>query len=339
MLRRFALFCGVLTALFAGRAQSGTIRDDRDDQFHLALAAQSKYASVGQLHSQGDNEGFVASAVLIGSKYALTTAHTVDHATGVRLNLGGTAYDAARWIVHPGWTGDLAHGYDLALIELSTPVLNVTPATRYVGGSEIGMTATVVGYGKTGTGVTGANVYDGSKRGGTNIIDAVYGETNFGVSIKNTRILVADFDNPHRASDSSLGSATPTNLEYEIGPGDSGSGLFVDTPLGTRLVGINTFGAASDGNNDGDYGDTFGSTRISMFNSWINSVRLGLLPGGRGLASSVTTNDWMMPTSLSDSVMPVPEPTSAALLTAGAALASFALAVRVRRQRETIKTR
>src|SRR5690349_300213 len=127
MVLRFG-FSGVLAAWLAGSAHAGTIRDDRDDQFYRALAAQSKYASVGQLHSQGDNEGFIASAVLIGPKYALATAHTVDHATGVRFNVGGTSYDAARWIVHPGWTGDLAHGFDLALIELSAPVLNVTPA-------------------------------------------------------------------------------------------------------------------------------------------------------------------------------------------------------------------
>jgi hypothetical protein len=279
----------------------------------VSLAAQSKYASVGQLHSKGDTEGFVASAVLVDDKYVLTTAHTVDHATSVRFSLGGAIYDASRWVVHPGWTGDLARGFDLALIELSSPVLNVAPAIRYVGTSEIGMTGIAVGFGKTGTGLTGATEYDGQKRAGTNVIDGVHSGPS-----RNPRILVADFDSPHRAGDSSLGSSTPTSLEFQIGPGDSGGGLFADTPLGTRLIGIHSFGAASDGLNDGDYGDTFGAARISYFNSWINSILLGFLPGGgRSLASSSISYGWIEPMSLRDSEIAVPEPATAMLMRLG----------------------
>jgi len=253
--------------------------------------------------------------VLIDDRYALTTAHTVDHAASVRFSVGGAIYDAARWIVHPGWTGDLAHGFDLAVVELAAPVLNVAPAIRYVGSAEVGMTATIVGYGKTGTGLTGAIDYDGKKRAGTNIIDGVYTD-----DIRNSRILVGDFDNPHRVGDSSLGSSAPTSLEFEIGQGDSGGGLFVDTPVGTRLIGINSFGAASDGLNDGDYGDTFGSTRTSQFNSWINSIMLGFLPGGRGfLSSGPTHNGWMMPMSLEETSVAVVEPSSVTLLACGVA--------------------
>jgi secreted trypsin-like serine protease len=313
MLSRTLAISALFVALVTGVGVAGTIRDDRDAQFYVSLAAQAKYASVGQLHSQGDGEGFVASAVLISRKYALTTAHTVDHASSVRFSLGGATYNAARWVVHPGWTGDLARGFDLAVIELSSPVLNVAPAIRYVGSSEVGMTVTLVGYGKTGTGVTGATEYDGRKRAGTNVIDAVYTDAT-----KNNRILVGDFDNPHRAADSSLGSSVPTSLEFEIGPGDSGGGLFVDTMLGTRLIGINSFGAASDGVNNGDYGDTFGSTRLSLFNSWISSIMLGFLPGGRGfVASPQNQYGWITPTALDERSITVPEPESAVSLAIG----------------------
>jgi secreted trypsin-like serine protease len=321
--RYLCLFMLMMTA-FAATAGAGTIRDDRDQQFHLSLATQSKYASVGRLNSQGDAEGVVASGVLIDPYYLLTSAHTVDHAQRVVFNIGGSSFEAERWVVHPAWTSDLAKGYDLAVVQLSSPVLNVAPAIRYTGSAELGMTATAVGFGKTGTGVTGATSFDGSKRAGTNVIDAYYG-----TATKNHRILVADFDSPHSAGASSLGSSSPTHLEYEIGPGDSGSGLFAETSIGTRLIGINSFGAATDGNNDGDYGDTFGATRISLFNSWINSIMVNLLPGSKGgWLGSGADHAWLMPTSLnleqldaealSSISLAVPEPATGLLLALGA---------------------
>ena len=35
-------------------------------------------------------------------------------------NVGGRAYAAAGWVVHPRFNGDLRRGYDLALVRLKT---------------------------------------------------------------------------------------------------------------------------------------------------------------------------------------------------------------------------
>ena len=136
----------------------------------------------------------------------------------------------------------------------------------------------------TGTGSSGATTFfDGLKRAGENMVDSVY-KTPGG----SNRILLADFDSG-LSSDNSYGSKSPLAHESLIAPGDSGGGLFEDFNGQSLLTGITSFGwGRLDGNSNSDYGDVGGWTRVTYFNSWIDSVinqtALTVSGGGTGAA-------------------------------------------------------
>jgi len=191
----------------------------------------------------------------------------VDGATALKFTLGSNAYTAEQWFAHPGWTGDLLAGYDIGLVKLSASVGGVTAAARYSGTKEFGLQGTVVGFGMTGTGLTGSTLWDGQKRAAQNVVDGYYG-----TSATSARLLLTDFDNPRAKSDSSFGSSQPLNLEGLVAPGDSGGGLFVRSGKDWVLAGVTSFVGAFDGKADSDYGDVGGFIRVSAFNSWIDEI-------------------------------------------------------------------
>lgn len=262
-------FLGVATM-----GQAGTIRHDRDDSLYLNLAASSGYNTVGQFLGTTSTYSYYGSGTLIAPNWILTAGHVVDQATSLSFTIGGGSYTASQWVSHPNWSGNLSTGYDIALVQLSSAVAGITPATRYTGANELGAQATSVGFGKTGTGLTGAITFDSKKRAGQNVVDKFY-------SNQNNRVLLSDFDNPVNAADSAFGSSIAGNLEYLIAPGDSGGGLFLDFGQGPLLAGVHSFGSAVDGLVDSDYGDRSGHTRVSVFNSWIDSI-LGIGGGTSG---------------------------------------------------------
>ena len=107
-------------------------------------------------------------------------------------------------------------------------------------------------------------------------------------------------------------------FHHEETKGDSGGGVFITTKTGTYLAGVNSFGAAWDGNVNSDYGDVCGYTRVSAFTSWINSIIGGSVLSTLGSATTGSTSLRAM-----DSFTPIPEPSAICLL----AMAGLALAV------------
>lgn len=298
----FALLGSGLLLASAPIASAMTIRADRSQSSYLSLGASKAFASVGQFVGTSDTSGFYASGTLISSTWVLTAAHVVEDATSLTFNVGGTSYQAQSWTAYSAWTGDLWAGYDIALVQLTTAVTNVTAATRYTGSSEYGATAVTVGYGMTGTGITGATTFDSQKRAGTNTIDY----------FENSRLFLTDFDNPTNRRDNVIGSATATTLEMASAAGDSGGGLFVADRFGNYyLAGVVSFGASLDGSTNSDYGDLSGYTRVSAFNSWIDSVI------GISVTTSTTTGQGRHPFGARGHDLEfsqIPEPTSLMLL-------------------------
>ena len=282
----------VNNAFCSTSASAGTRRDDVADSAYTDLAAQPDFQSVGKVTSTGLGLG---SGTLIDSRWVLTAGHMLSfpNPSGVTFNINGVDYTAAEWIPHPLWNSDIGvNGFDIGLIRLNASVPGVTPASRYTGFEEFGTTATIVGYGSTGTGLTGwqSNTY-GTKRAGNNVIDVS------GVSVlAHENYLVADFDRPNVPSESSFGSSTPLGLEYSSAPGDSGGGVFINDDGVQRLAGVVSFGQhgptnVPDGNANADYGDLLGFTRVSAFDSWIDDqMSTRYWSNAAGGAFGVSTN-------------------------------------------------
>jgi hypothetical protein len=261
-------------------ADAATIRDDVADAQYIGLGQSPEYSSVGTFVN---NQSFNGSAVLIAPDWVLTAAHLFRFASSGTFTINGSSYTSSALITHPMWNGNAFAGYDFGLIQLSSPVLGVTPTLLYTGSNETGMTGTFIGYGMTGNGLSGALPgVDGNVRGFQNVIDGDFG--NPGV------LLGSDFDNPLNAAESDFGSPIPLALEGSVANGDSGGGVFINVNGTTYLSGIVSFVAARDGSANSDYGDVNGFGRISAALPWIIS----------------TTN--------------VPEPSSTALVILGAAL-------------------
>jgi hypothetical protein len=250
------------TMLLSTPARAATIRDDQPDSGYLDLGARPEYASVGKLVNSW---GYAGCATLIAPDWVLTAAHSLVAASSATFTINGTSYGSSGLFLNPGWqNGNPLAGYDFGLVHLSAPVLGINPATLYTGSSEFGQIATFVGFGFTGTGLTGYRTLDNRKRAFQNVIDGDFG--NPGV------LLASDFDNPRSAADNAFGDAAPVGLEGSVAPGDSGGGVFLTIDSQTYLAGVISFVANTDASGNSDYGDVNGFGRVSAFTPWILST-------------------------------------------------------------------
>jgi len=236
-----------------------TIRDDQGDQDYLDLAASAEYACVGTFAS-----GLTGCATLIAPDWVLTAAHLFVASSGT-FTINGVTYATDQLIKHPQFvSGQELQGYDMGLAHLTTPVAGVTPAAPYTGSLEPVYVMTFVGFGLTGTGLTGATRADFKKRAFQNMADGDFGDPAV--------LLGSDFDNPHSAADNHFGDPNPLPLEGCVAYGDSGGGVFLTADSATYLAGVISFVAAIDGNGNSDYGDLTGFGRVSAFNDWISTA-------------------------------------------------------------------
>lgn len=270
---------------------------DPDVDPYLALGAQPQYAAVGEiLLDINGTEFFWGCGTLIAPDWVLTAAHISleGRVDPMSFRIGGTEYATDRWLAHENFDYRVFSGYDIGLVHLVSSVVGITPAERYTGSDELGKVGVSVGYGWTGTGLTGSievengNVtlirQDGRKRAGENDIDSYLDRgidplLDYYLDVlgppqpfPNPRILLSDFDNPlndenNSTGDNSLGDYRPLDLEFSISYGDSGGGVFI----GNKLAAVHSGGVPLDRLRDSDYGDLSLHTRVSVFNDWINA--------------------------------------------------------------------
>lgn len=244
--------------------QAGVVRHDLDDFYYRDFGQSDPFDPVGRITGRSvTGGGFSASGVLFDDRWLLTAAHVVDDAAALSFSLQGQTYQATDWLPHAHWSGGLWDGYDIALVKLNRAVTGVPAATRDRSvGDDLGQLGFTIGYGTTGTGLTGATVNTTQLRGGINTVDRISG-----------RILLSDFDQDGvRHTGAFLGSTAGQTLEYNVAPGDSGGALFTRSGNEIVVTGITSFLAAYDGLADGDYGDWSGYTEVAPFNDWIDAV-------------------------------------------------------------------
>jgi len=230
----------------------GTIDPNISDQKYLDFGSKF-YCVVKVCGTYEDDSLFCASGVVIEKHFVLTAAHVVQGYKTCHVKLNDKQFILTDIIIHKDFggefgTGDIALGYCADGFDLE----NFPPL--YTDEDEKGKVASIAGWGLTGNFHTGTHRSDNKLRAGSNIVDGI-----------DKDMLIC--------SPSKWGAEDHTVLEYMIGSGDSGGGLFIDG----KLAGINSCVMAVGRSPMSKYNEESGHTRVSRFLGWIKESKEKIL--------------------------------------------------------------
>jgi len=232
-------------------------------------------------------------ALLFDGRAILTAAHLFEQRTGstsvtFETSAGTQTVSVTKVLRHPGYDADSNN--DLAIVWLSgSAPLAANRYDIYRDSDELGLPFTLVGYGQTGTGSTGAistDTFNPLRIKAANQFDAdaatlksYLGSGMAWTPLAGTQ-LVADFDNGSTTNDT-LGRLV---YRYDLGlglnegliaPGDSGGPAF----LGERIAGVASYTTSLstsrvdpdiDTSLNSSFGEIAAWQRVSAYQQWID---------------------------------------------------------------------
>jgi secreted trypsin-like serine protease len=237
----------LLTALLLSIPSSAIVirHDVEDTKYH---AQPSDFPALATFYVDG------AHGTLIKPSWVVTAAHaTFCVRPNAKVMINGKARVVAGVYVHNEYTPGKSH--DIALVQLSGPVADVTPASTYSMSDEQGKNIWFIGIGGTGDGILGQTIDNAANKGQMRKAQNVISEAS-GPLLKFT------FD---RGS-----NALP--LEGVSGGGDSGGPAYTFDENGSTLLGVSS---RFENGGMGQYGITEIYSRVSYFDAWINEVISG----------------------------------------------------------------
>lgn len=226
-------------------AYSGTIDPNTPDSKYVAYG--SKFVYVSKVNGKTpDTKPFFGSGVAHKEKIVLTAAHMVEDIIDCNVEINSKNIKVTKIIIHPKYHSDQFGYNDIAICILEESIGLDWYPDLYTNTNEVGKICSIAGYGSTGNFHTGINAFDNKKRAGSNIIDRI-----------DRGLLICSPSKTNR-----------TELEFCIGSGDSGGGLFIDN----KIAGINSCVIHEKGAIKSAYGTESGHTRISDHIEWITET-------------------------------------------------------------------
>ena len=236
-------------------AISGTRDPSTPDSKHLAYGDKHQCVvqvkgQMGFMDKDGEKLEVTASGsgVIIDKRYILTAAHVVQNTKDPYIILNGKKIKI-QWVVIPkAFKLEETDKYDIALCRLNEDAIIDFYPELYGKDDEIGKLCSLAGWGMHGTWTTGTIYDDDKRRAGSNYIDPIMFRGMMVCSVQD--------------------KSKRTSLEFLIGHGDSGGGLFIDK----KLAGIHSCIYTGDGNLDSSYKDYSAHTRVSIHKEWIDLI-------------------------------------------------------------------
>lgn len=227
---------------------AGTIDPTTPDTKYVEFGKEFK--SIGRICGTYQNDTkFCGSCVVISENIILTAAHVVQNYKVVKVTVEDKDYEITKCVWPKEFDDSVFGKSDIAICYSKDPIKLDFYPSLYEADDEVDKVCTLSGYGMKGTFSSGAVNSDQKKRAGSNKIDYI------------DRDLLM-------CSPSKPGDKDKTALEFLIGSGDSGGGLFI----GNKLAGIHScvlWDTKNKNASNSRYGSESGHTRISKYRKWI----------------------------------------------------------------------